>query len=170
MAKPKTMTFRWLAQAITWVGNCLLARTKILCPCCGLMVYATRRRIDKKMGIALSLLGGYRDRNGNEYVHVGRLMARKNYVDKNRDWSRLKHWGFIEERVSATGEGRGFWRITDDGMDFLDRNSQVPKIRYIFNDEIVPITASVDPEAAVMVDINQVMASEGFNVNDWRAL
>jgi hypothetical protein len=170
MANPKTKTFRLLSKAIAWVNTCLLMRTKILCPCCGLMVYAARRRIDKKMGIALSLLGGHRDRNGNEYVHVGRLMARKKYVDKNRDWSRLKHWGFIEERVSATGEGRGFWRITDDGLDFLDGKIQAPKVRYIFNDRVVPITALVEAEAAIMVDINQVMASEGFNVNDWRAL
>ena len=162
--------FKLLTAAMQYVNHCLLRHKEVPCPCCNQKVKASRRRISKSMGIVLSLLGGHRDKNGDKYVHVNRLLRRKKVVDNDRDWSRLKHWGFIEERMSTDGDGRGFWRITDAGIDFLDGKTTAAKVKYTYNKGVVAIPVSVNPEVAVMININQVMASENFNVNDYRTL
>jgi len=49
------------------------------------------------------------------------------------DFQKLKHWGFILKSKTS-----GWWLFTDRGLDFLNKKIRVPRVRYVFNNQVIP--------------------------------
>lgn len=72
------------------------------------------------------------------------------FVSRSYAFSRLKHWGMVEQRYEPplTKEERqagvqretrtsGMWRLTPVGHDFIFNGGQAPRVVFVYNDAVV---------------------------------
>lgn len=108
------------------------------CPCCGQLVKLYKRKLTS--GMARALINLYRESKQDtlEYVHISRL-GRLN----GGEFAQLKRWGLIIDKDNDDPELKrtsGFWAITGEGIDFVERRSEVPK--YVFTYNMITVTNS----------------------------
>jgi hypothetical protein len=76
------------------------------------------------------------------WLHVPKHLAAQKWLPASvraswhgGDWSKLRHWGLIESKPDERADGStrvGFYRITDLGRQFVEREVKVPKYAYIY--------------------------------------
>ncbi len=78
------------------------------------------------------------------YVEVGKKWAHITTVHprlagNGGDLSKLRHWNLIEEKDERRADGgrAGWWRITDEGEQYLQNKLSVPKYVLIYNGRIL---------------------------------
>jgi hypothetical protein len=110
-----------------------------LCPCCGQDAKVYRRSISTSMVKGLLL---FADLHGSDWGHVPSI---PDLARLGGDWSKLRYWGLIEERIATRENGArsGEWRITDTGRAFL-AGSKVKKYAYTFNAVVYPDSSGPD--------------------------
>ena len=98
------------------------------CPCCGGRTKLYRRKMNSGMAAALCWLVA---NHGREYAHVAQGAG--NIVLRNRDYSKLELWGFIEQKPNEGGAKRtsGVWRATPEGEAFAMRETTAPSHAYV---------------------------------------
>lgn len=115
------------------------------CPACGQNVRLYSRKINS--GMALFLIGLYRLETryqesmpgmvGREFFSNKQVMNEMNLTVTSLDYSVLKHFGFIEARVSEAGKkDSGYWRLTQQGINFTQGNIHSPKHVFIYNNKV----------------------------------
>jgi hypothetical protein len=131
-ADPKTVTLEeakeWLRQQVRGKG----AR----CPCCDGNAKIYNRAFDAAMARAtVHLFKAYRA-NGNEWMHAVKYL--KSIKARDRDVGFLKQWGLLEEKPIPTtrpdgGKHAGFYRMTELGMKFAQRQEKIPARLRMYN-------------------------------------
>ena len=97
------------------------------CPCCEQFAKVYRRPLSS--ATARVLIAMYKH-NGNGWVHLTDLKIVRS------DEAKARHWGLIEQRPGEREDGSartGWWRLTPQGVNFVNRRLRVPKYAVIYN-------------------------------------
>lgn len=132
------------------------------CPCCNQFVKRYQRKLNS--GMAVSLIRLYKE-NGQDWMHALHTLVRLNPKATIMEYSKLKYWGFLEEKpgdVDPSKKSSGIWRITDEGVAFIKDFAPAPKYIYLYNnkflgfsDEIINIKDALGSN----FDYQELMAS-----------
>lgn len=107
------------------------------CPCCGRFAKIYQRKLYSTMAYALVQIYQYfKCPDADEWLHVPEHLDGKGVVARGGDWAKLRYWGLIEH----DGDHRsGYWRITDNGKDFVEGKLCVAKSVYLFDGVVVGV-------------------------------
>lgn len=111
---------KWLRQRVNSGADC---------PCCNQHVKVYPRSITSFM--AKCLISLYK-KSG----FINQWISSKAVTDGSGDFAKLRYWGLIQEKPKEEGEDKknsGYWRITNKGIDFVEKRIEVPKIAMIYN-------------------------------------
>jgi hypothetical protein len=115
---PKTVT---LAFCRRYVEKRIRRRQGVVCPCCHKPCKMRPGTISKPMLVALVKM----------YL---KLESVKDLRETNGDYAKLRHWGLVEQI------GKGRWRLTPRGREFLHGRVEVPKTAVTFNRRCYELT------------------------------
>jgi len=122
-----------LAEAREYVDN---GREEgVFCPCCKRFVKTYKRKLNSGMGVTLIRIY----KHSLTWIHVIDFLREHNFHD-SRDWTRLKHWGFLEESGDTPENGTkksGLWKITPKGILFVTAQISCSKYIVLSEDELV---------------------------------
>ena len=110
----------------------------IECPCCDQFVKVYRRSITADSAAWLVLLvNAYR--REPRYYHVGGL---RGITQATGDRAKLRYWGLIEQRpkcdkADAGKRTSGYWKPTQQGMDYVDGNGTLPRHAYVVDGTVL---------------------------------
>jgi hypothetical protein len=113
----------------------LRAGLELKCPCCGRYSKVYRRQIHKTLVILMYKMDmSVKDEDG--YTDMPKLLQS---FRAGRDFCILKYWNLIEQKPLQNNKTRtsGFWRITDQGIKFLNGESPVAKYADVFDDTVI---------------------------------
>jgi len=153
-----------LEEAKTW----LRARFAkgATCPCCHQHVKLYKRKLHKSMVFVLLLIARYYRRidvKADQWLHVpshiNEVLAGnpRRSAAVRADWAKLKLWGLLEEKPAVRADGSprvGYWRMTQLGWQFVNRQVKVPSHVYVYNDQLLPRTVDT------MVTIDEALTTE----------
>jgi len=110
------------------------------CPCCDRWGKVYRYKISEADAKALLWMCSHTDID-NTWIDMPRQAPR--WVVATNSFTKLKWWGAIQRHpaVSSSEDGRdkkftGMWRVTDLGLLFGERLTQLPKYAYVYNDRL----------------------------------
>ena len=117
-----------------WLEGCI-------CQCCGQDVKRYERQIYKT--VAKQLIALYRLNQANPgFYHVRAIAA--SLPDGGPkviggDFAKTRYWGLIEQGDNSDPDKRssGTWRITETGIDFVEKRVTIPKFAYTYNKKCV---------------------------------
>lgn len=97
------------------------------CPCCSQFVKVYKRRLNA--GMAEGLIKLYKT-DKNDFVHTASLI-------QCHEFAQLSWWGLIEEEDTLRPDGgrTGRWRITPDGIKFVEGYLMVQPYALVFDAE-----------------------------------
>ena len=100
------------------------------CPCCERRFRPYRRSVSKEMAGALVYFYRRTVRNSDDWVSV-RDLPRPN---RTHETAQLRWWNLIEEQriVRPDGGHAGMWRLTRDGVAFVEGNLTIHKYAMVF--------------------------------------
>ena len=136
------------------------------CPACGgnAKVYKRSLRTGWTYGLALIATAPIELLDEKGFVHatqyfnaVGEGTGSASGVAIAGDWQLMRHWNLI-----VSGEGRGMWRITDTGLEFLAKRIRVPRDALLYNNELVgftPLLIRIDEADGEGFDLDKIMES-----------
>lgn len=134
-----------LEQAKDWLRRRLDKGEQ--CPCCQQFAKVYRRGITSTMALALIHIANSPDtvRDQDGFLHVsdylkgigtkGALAAAQ-----SADWAKLVAWQFIEQADRDRDDGssrNGWWRITADGMAFVQDRVTVPRYAKFYDSRVL---------------------------------
>jgi hypothetical protein len=108
---PNTVTLAFCRQ---YLKDRIDRKHGVICPCCKKRCEMRKGTIGPKMIVSLVKM----------YLKIHTV---KELRDHNGDYAKLRHWGLVEQL------GRGLWRLTPRGRDFLHGDVEVPKRAITFN-------------------------------------
>lgn len=127
------------------------------CPCCDQFAKVYRRKITAATAQALILM--WRER-GRGWCYMPDLLQRK-----QADETKARYWGLIEEAETLRLDGSnraGYWKLTEQGINFVLGHSQIPKYALIYDGKCLGLDES---EA---VTIHDALGTK-FNYDDLMA-
>lgn len=130
------------------------------CPCCTQFAKVYKRSINSTM--ARGLIDIYRA-SGQEWCHV-RTLRRRSGAGDNREESKLRYWGLVEEESERREDGgrSGWWRVTPVGQQFVLGQLHVAKYAHIYDGRCLRLSGP-------LVTIRQALGSR-FNYDELMAL
>jgi hypothetical protein len=111
--------------------------------------------------MAVGLIDVWREA-GTEWCHVRRLRSRSHAGD-NREESKLRYWGLIEEETDLRPDGgrSGWWRLTPTGKDWVLNLSGVLKYALVYNGRCLGLSGqpvSIVDALGTRFDYRELMA------------
>lgn len=113
------------------VANMMTGTT---CPCCGQLAKVYVRKLNCGMCEVLEILNDITEKRRTGFsphdvvwIHVSNELAELKINAANKEYSKLRFWGFIE-----IGKN-GYWRVTAKGERFVRGITTAPKAIYLFN-------------------------------------
>lgn len=124
------------------------------CPCCKQFAKVYKRKIYSKA--VYSLIKLYRlNENQANYYHITQLNPEK--VSGGGDFAKLVYWGLIEEKPKeedeTTSRTSGYWKITNKGRYFVERQKTIPTYARIYDSRLLGLTG---PE----IDIKEALGTK----------
>lgn len=116
-----------------------------VCPCCDRYTQIYKRKISGANARALVAFYKYaRFRKSLDlFLHL-RDVANEDRdfvksVGHGSDFPKLRFWGLLErqERINGDRKTSGYFRLTDAGIQFVERRITVPMFMYLYNDKAV---------------------------------
>jgi len=103
------------------------------CLCCKQRVQLYKRKLNA--GMCYGLIALYRISNGNDFIHIPTEFTKRKINNSNTELSKLAYWGLIEEKKNEDSSKRtsGYWRITQRGIDFVNKKILLPRHALIYN-------------------------------------
>jgi hypothetical protein len=160
---PNTIT---LADASAWVKANM--KRGAICPCCDQLARRYQRKLSSSMAAALILIR-QAFRSQTDWLHVPEYLtqvAERGAIVRGGDWAKLIHWRLLEakqDEVRKDGSRRvGFYRITQHGVDFVERRVTVPKYAYIYAQHLIGLsdkTTTIDEALRDRFNYSQLMAT-----------
>jgi hypothetical protein len=107
------------------------------CPCCRQFAKVYERKLNA--GMAVSLIRMYRVRGG-DWVHLPTEVPAR-----SREEGKLAYWGLVvEARTERPDGGRaGYWRLTPDGLLFVQGDKRVPKYAKVYDGRCLGLTGEL---------------------------
>ena len=141
------------------------------CPCCAQYVKLYKRSFNKSSAYVLLLIACYfRGDPVEEWLHVPSYIAEMAADNPRRaaavrgDWAKLKFWGLIEEKPDTRADGSprvGYWKLTQLGRQFVNREVKVPSHIFIYNGEALDRTVdeqiTIDDALGTDFSYNEIM-------------
>lgn len=129
---PNTDKATWTVQEVqdAWMteeGMKVLAKGD-KCPCCGKHVQIYKRRLTRKMCLALLVFARYLFEHQTKEAHAEAVFKDHNSLWSDHSFAKLRFWGLIERVEGERPDGNpdnGFYRITKDGYAFLHGELEV---------------------------------------------
>lgn len=117
-----------LAEARGKVMQRALTEKEPRCPCCGQMAKVYRRKLYSTM--AHDLIRLYQAGAGSDWVHVPSVLGYN-----GGDIIKCSYWDLIEEESVRRPDGgrAGYWRLTEDGVEFANRRAKIRKYAIVYN-------------------------------------
>lgn len=115
----------------------------VKCPCCGQYARVYKRRLNYAMAYGLYLVYEYfhlRARAPEPWLHVPRYLNGKGVVARGGDFAKLVHWGLLEAKEGERPDGSariGYYRLTPEGVAFVENRSRVPTYLYFYDGEVL---------------------------------
>lgn len=138
------------------------------CPCCGQFAKLYARNLNKGMAGAMVGIFLMSRQKAGDWVHVNReIIGNSRLPDfvtngaKSRDFSVLRFWGLIEERINIDKVTRtsGQWKLTEHGVGFVLGRSKVHKTVVVYNNQAIGFSGD-------MVDVSECLGSESFRYDE----
>ena len=113
----------------------LIEGAKCDCPHCGRWAQVYKRSIRET--IAVQLIRLYRLGGDTEFIHGSKLIPHGQ--TSMSDMTKAKYFGLIvampheEGRIKSTG----FWKLTQDGIDYVRGFLSIPEYCIVFDDRII---------------------------------
>ena len=101
------------------------------CPICGGSVKVYARSMTSRMARAIVEFYKVNRAIGNQFIHFPSYLRHVNQGDLGRDNGWLEQWGVIESMREDGAVRKGFWRITQRGIDFTEGRIELPE-SYLF--------------------------------------
>lgn len=114
------------------------------CPVCEQQTYLRPVDLSSVLCHALRIIS---QRSSEGSITTGDDMARYGRT-VYCNYTQLKYWGFIFEDRTAGG-----WRITPDGMNYLEGGYKVPKRLWVFADQVRKVPESMSFELIGIGDV-----------------
>jgi hypothetical protein len=113
-----------------------IAEEGAACPCCGQNVKLYRRKLYSTPARQLIMLYHARDNDCDGWLHIGELNA---IISGGGDLAKLRHWRLVEAADERTPveNSAGLWRITDDGVAFVEMRRRVHKYVLLFDGRVI---------------------------------
>jgi hypothetical protein len=116
-----------------------------ICPCCNQFSKEYNRKLNS--GMARTLIHIYKSSESKkgEWLHVKDYLRRKEYLNSH-DWTLLKFWGLIEPKIEEREDGsnrNGFYKITINGIDFVNNILKVKSHIRIYNGECLGLSGDL---------------------------
>jgi len=77
--------------------------------------------------------------NTNTYVHFQKEITSRYIAESDcADFAKMRFWKLIEKKEGEKDDGNpnsGFYRITKEGVDFLQGNLKIHRVARIFNNQ-----------------------------------
>lgn len=109
------------------------------CPCCGQFVKLYKRKLNKTMVYALTIIYKLHKEHGfDKYFKMNEEIAKMNIPSSNIEYAKLNYWGLLEEKENTdySKKTSGYWRLTSTGIDFLENKIDVPTHVFIYNNKV----------------------------------
>lgn len=111
------------------------------CPCCGQFVKLYKRQLNSMMARQLLAIWKHYAIPGNwrTWLHASTYLRT---CGLDRECAKLRFWGLIDEQSGSRDDGgkhRGFYHITERGVDFAAGMTTVPKFIYCYNNQLVEL-------------------------------
>jgi len=112
------------------------------CPCCGQVAKKYKRSLTGAMAYALILIYKKNKENNNSFFHVEDYLKKiKNIPPSIRgDFPKLRFFNLIEKQKGRRDDGSnrvGYYRITQDGKDFVEMKLKVRKYIILYNNDFL---------------------------------
>ena len=111
------------------------------CPCCRQFVKIYQRKLYSSIAYALICL--YKNHPHSEYIHLNDLTLKDPIMAGSGgrgDFAKLAHWNLIEEKTKSENDDKrnsGYWKITENGILFVERKIRVPSHVKIYNGKMI---------------------------------
>ncbi len=127
-----------LAAAILWLHE-RVEKKGAACPCCEQFTKVYRRPLNASMAYVLVLIYQWHLGHGQAggWLHVPSHITEVVSSNARRaaavrgDWAKLRYWGFIAEDPDRVG--KGYYRITLNGIAWVLGKSSVPAYIHLYN-------------------------------------
>jgi len=134
-----------LAEWKKYQASELLKGKAVICPFCGQTSSNNTLSLNKTNAICLMVLYGISQKEGDKFYHVKELEEKSHLMaismNGGGDFSRMRHWGFIEEMPKVKKvRTSGYWRITDRGKEFCENKLSVPKAIMVVSSTVACLT------------------------------
>ncbi len=109
------------------------------CPVCGQYVKLYKRKINSSMAHAIIILYHYNRNHPAEWMHILEYFTGMKLSTAFGDAPKLRHWGLIEKKEGEKEDGNpdnGYYRITQKGIDFVEKKLQISKYVFLYNNEV----------------------------------
>ena len=132
-------------EAFGHVTNQKMKGIPVTCPVCGHTSNKNILPINKTNATCLMVLYGISQKEGNRFYHVKELEEKSHLMaismNGGGDFSRMRHWGFIEEMPKVKKvRTSGYWRITDRGKEFCENKLSVSKAITVVSGTVACLT------------------------------
>ena len=161
-ADPQGIT---LEQATKWLKANV--KSGAVCPCCDQLARRYQRKLSSSMAAALILIRRA-FRKQSDWLHVPEYLtevAAQGAIVRGGDWAKLTHWQLLEakqDEVRKDGSRRiGFYKITDRGVDFVERRVQVAKYAFIYASHLIGLsdtTTTIDEALRERFNYGELMS------------
>jgi len=115
----------------------------VVCPCCKQEVKVEERSLTPMMAKTLVILHRHFKTNP-EWLQVPEFIVEANKLGamlRGSDWTRLKYWGLLEERVASTrndgSKKAGYYKMLDAGHRFASGETKAPKTVRLYNGHFI---------------------------------
>lgn len=115
------------------------------CPCCNQFVKLYKIKISGQAVRDLLRLCVITGGDTSEYKHINDF---SNLA--SRSFSKLAHWGLVTDELNedTTKRTSGMWSITEKGVQFARKQTEVPKYAYLYNSQC----KAMSPETVGVVE------------------
>lgn len=115
------------------------------CPCCGQFAKIYRRKLNERIARVLIAMW-HKKQTGWVYLpNIGGHDDTDVPSARSGEHAFAEHWGLIERNTNEGG--RGHWRLTELGVEFIHNRVKVPKYANIYDGRLL----SLDPKQTVSV-------------------
>lgn len=110
------------------------------CPCCGQLVKLYRRSLSNAPARWMIKLYLHDGNEGREYVYMPEVLNTMRGTPSQGGYGNLGQYWDLTDRmpgIRSDGSNRvGWWRLTDDGREFVLDHLTVPKYAYVYNSKL----------------------------------
>ena len=125
------------------------------CPACNQRVQLYKRKLASTMAFCLIKFVLHTQKKGNQYTKFATILDNQNITPTQRaDWQKLLYFRLIQNDPANSG----FYKVTQQGFDFVRGNILMPKYANVFN-------AKVYGYSMQQITIKQALSTK-FDIDD----